>query len=189
MKRQNDYINLLPRAERKPSLVASTGFLVSLAFVVAWLAVFGWQAKKQHDLKEKLAILNARKQVLSRLLTAERRELGLAGAGLSLKKLSLIKELLGERVLWSEVFQQFSQIVPRGVWFDSLEGNADGTAGITIKGGAYTYAVVSTFMLALQKTAFFENPQLVFAQKTKVQGRDVVGFEIVCGVKKAQGGP
>jgi len=97
---------------------------------------------------------------------------------------ALINSLLQERVLWSEVFKQFSFIVPKGLWFDNLEGNTDGRAEIKIKGGAFNYLSVAEFMLSMEKSAFFEKPQLVYAQKAVVQGQDVIGFEILCIIKR-----
>ena len=107
--------------------------------------------------------------------------------GTSPEKAWLIQSILSERVLWSEVFKQFSLIVPRGLWFDSLEGNSTGKAEMKIRGGAFSYRTVSEFMLAMEKSPYFEKPQLLSAQKVMVQGQETVGFEIVCGVKKPQG--
>jgi Tfp pilus assembly protein PilN len=128
--------------------------------------------------------------VLFDQVTTLQQELGIAGpAGPNSEKASLIKNLLGERVLWSQVFKQFSRMVPIGMWFDSLEGTAALKAEIKIKGGAVSYQTISDFMLAMERSSYFEKPQLTFAQKAVVQGRDVIGFEIVCGIKKAQGSP
>jgi Tfp pilus assembly protein PilN len=89
-------------------------------------------------------------------------------------------------VLWSEVFKQLSLIVPKGLWFDYLEGIADGTTRIKIKGGAFSYLSIADFMLSMEKSGYFERSQLSYAQKVLVQGQDVVGFEIICGMKKEQ---
>jgi hypothetical protein len=43
---------------------------------------------------------------------------------------------------------------------------------------------VAEFMLSMEKSAFFEKPQLVYAQKAVVQGQDVIGFEILCIIKR-----
>jgi hypothetical protein len=42
-------------------------------------------------------------------------------------------------------------------------------------------------MLAMEKSPYFEKPQLMFVQKAAVKGQETVGFEIVCGIKKTPG--
>ena len=91
------------------------------------------------------------------------------------------------RVLWSEVFKQFSRIVPGGMWFDNLEGSVAERAEIRIMGGAFNYLSVAEFMLAIEDSAYFDKPQLLYAKRAMVQGQEVIGFEIVCGIVKGQG--
>jgi Tfp pilus assembly protein PilN len=185
MKMVKEYINLLPPKEKKPASATSSQTLVVVLFVLAWLVLFGLKAKQWTDLQNRLSSLLPQKQVLEQQLDAIRKELGLAAApGANPQQAALIQSLLKERVLWSEVFYQFARIIPRGVWFDSLDGSSVGTAEIKIRGGAYNYRLISDFMLAMEQSGYFEKPELLFAQKATLQGRDVVGFEIHCNVKK-----
>jgi Tfp pilus assembly protein PilN len=188
MKVSKEYINLLPREEKKPRRAASTGFLLFLVFVLLWLAVLGWQMNAAWKLKKRLASLAANKQALQQEVGALYKELGISTSpGASQDKAALINSFLNERVSWSAVFKQFSIIVPKGLWFDSLEGTASERAEIRIRGGAFNYLSVAEFMLAMEKSGYFENPQLAYAQKAVVQGQDVIGFEIICGIKRARG--
>jgi Tfp pilus assembly protein PilN len=188
MKVSKEYINLLPREEKKRRRAVSTGFLLFLVFVLLWLAVLGWQMNAAWKLKKRLASLAANKQALQQEVGALYKELGISTSpGASQDKAALINSFLNERVSWSAVFKQFSIIVPKGLWFDSLEGNASDRAEIRIRGGAFNYLSVAEFMLAMEKSGYFENPQLAYAQKAVVQGQDVIGFEIICGIKRAQG--
>ena len=188
MKKSKDYINLLPAEEKAPRRAANKTAIIAGLFVLVWLAVFGWQAKQFLDLRSTLASRTMKKEMLQQQLAGIFKDLGIAlPAGTSPEKAWLIQNLLSERVLWSEVFKQFSLIVPPGMWFDSLEGTSAGKAQIKIRGGAFTYPTVSTFLLAMEKSPYFEKPQLLSAQKAVVQGRETVGFEIVCGIKKSPG--
>lgn len=181
-----DYINLLPREEKTASGRTSTGTLLLILYALLWLGVFAWQAKQAWDLKKQLAALGLKKQELFTQLEAIHKELGLVvPAGSSPEKAALIHNLLGERVLWSEVFKRFAHIVPKGMWFESLEGSTGGRAEIKVKGGAFNYLSVAEFMRAMEKSGYFERPQLLYAQKAVVQGQDVVGFEIVCEIRKS----
>ncbi|HYA86644.1 MAG TPA: PilN domain-containing protein [Nitrospirota bacterium] len=190
MKTAKEYINLLPTNKKKPALTSGPWLVAGTLFVLVWLVLFGLKAKQWIDLQARLDSLMPQKQFLEQQAAALRAELGLTtAAGGTSEQAALIQSLLKERVLWSEVFQQFSRIIPRGIWFDSLEGSSVGEAEIKIRGGALTYRLISDFMLAMEQTGYFEKPELVFAQKSILQGRDIVGFEIHCGVKKSRGVP
>jgi Tfp pilus assembly protein PilN len=189
MKTVQEYINLLPPKEKQPAKAVSPWLVAGTLFVLVWFVLFGLKAKEWMNQRASLASLMPQKLMLEQQLAAMRAELGLTGGpNANSQQAALIQNLLKERVLWSEVFQQFSHIIPRGVWFDSLEGSSAGQAEIKIRGGAFNYRLISDFMLAMEQTGYFEKPELLFAQKSTIQGRDVVGFEIHCGVK-TQGVP
>jgi Tfp pilus assembly protein PilN len=191
MKTAKEFINLLPAKEKKTAKALSPWLVAGTLFVLVWLVLFGLKAKQWMDLQARLESLMPQKQSLERQLAAIRAELGLtaASAGVNTEQAALIQSLLKDRVLWSDVFQQFSLIIPHGVWFDSLDGSSVGEAEIKIRGGAFNYRLISDFMLAMEQSGYFEKPELVFAQKSTLQGRDIVEFEIHCGVKKSQGVP
>ena len=181
-----DYINLLPREEKKPSLVMDRGGLLAILFTLVWLGLFGWQVNRQWEVDRRLATLLGQRQALRQQANVVFKELGISAEGSSPERAALIQSLLDDRVLWSEVFKQFSQIVPKGLWFDGLEGNTTGKVEIRIKGSAFTYLAVAEFMSAMDKSGYFANPQLSYAQKGVVQGQEVVSFEIISGIKKKQ---
>lgn len=184
--KKKDYINLLPREEKRPGAARDrTAVIVAALVVIVWVGVYGSQVLQARDLKKRLAHVTDTKEGLLKEFRALHQELGLSmPAGVSREKAALIGSLLGERVLWSEVFREFSRIVPKGLWFDSLEGSAGQRAEIRIKGGAHTYLPVAEFMLAIEKSDYFDKPELLYAQKVSVQGRDMIGFEIICGIRK-----
>jgi Tfp pilus assembly protein PilN len=187
MKSVKDYINLLPPKDEARSRFNNRAFLPALLFTLAWLGLFGWQATRQWELRSRLAPLTAQKLALQRQADAMRKGLGITdSAGTGTNNAALIQSLLDERVLWSEVFRQFSMLVPKGLWFDSLEGNTTAKAEVRIKGGAVNYLSIAAFMLAMEKSGYFINPRLSYAQKITVRGREVVGFEITCGIMKKQ---
>ncbi|MCK9419929.1 MAG: PilN domain-containing protein [Nitrospirae bacterium] len=188
MKSIKDYINLLPQEEKKPFSLETWGIILSLVFIVVWLGLFGRQVWQYRLLQNRITTLNAQKQTLQVQADALRKELTIASpSGMTRDKAALIQDILQERVLWSEVFKQLSRIVPSGLWFDYLEGISDGKVEIKIKGGAFSYISIADFMASMEKSGYFEHPQLSYAQKAVVQGQDMVGFEIICGMKKSQG--
>jgi Tfp pilus assembly protein PilN len=188
MRPGKDYINLLPPEEKKPLSFAMWGLLAALLFMLVWAGIFGWQVRQYRVLQRRYATLSSQKQALLSQADALRIELAkVSPSGMTRDKAALIQDILQERVLWSEVFRQLSRIVPTGLWFDYLEGIADGKAEIKIKGGAFNYISIADFMVSMEKSGYFVHPQLSYAQKTVVQGQDMVGFEIICGMKKAEG--
>ena len=188
MKPVKDYINLLPPEEKKPMSFATWGVLLALAFILVWLGLFGMEALQYRVLQNRITTLSSQRQALQLQSDALQKELAIVSpSGMTRDKAALIQDILQERVLWSEVFKQLSLIVPTGLWFDYLEGIADGKAQIKIKGGAFSYLSIADFMVSMEKSGYFENPQLSYAQKAVVQGQDIVGFEIICGMKKAKG--
>jgi Tfp pilus assembly protein PilN len=188
MKSAKDYINMLPQEEKKSFSFAAWGILLVLAFILVWLGLIGWQVRQYRLLHNRMTTLSAQRQSLVLQADALRKELAIASpSGMTRDKAALIQDILQERVLWSEVFKQLSRIVPTGLWFDYLEGIADGKAEIKIKGGAFSYLSIADFMASMEKSGYFEHPQLSYAQKSVVQGQDIVGFEIICGIKKSQG--
>jgi len=188
VKVSKDYINLLPRVERA-RIQLDVGWVLPVAlFLFAWLLLFGLQWKQQARLHGQLAQLAQKKQGIQGDLLALQKELGIdSPMDVSREKKALVTSLLKERVVWSEVFRQFSRIVPKGMWFDSVEGTATDRAEIKIRGGSMNYLSISDFMLSMEKTGYFKTPQLVYAQKTVINGQDVVGFEIIAAVTKGQG--
>ncbi len=187
MKPATDYVNLLPREEKKPTQPPGFTSIVIIVFVLVWIVLFGLKLKQRWDLKAKLDSVTAQKKTVEGQVAAIRAQLGITAPGANPDRAALIQNLLKERVLWSEVFKQFSRIIPRGVWFDSLDGNSVGKAEIKIKGGSFNYVSVSDFMLAMEQSEYFSKPQLLYAQKTVVHGHDVIAFEIICGIKKSRG--
>ena len=187
-KLKKEYINLLPREAKRAALAVGAWQIITVLFVLIWLAAFGLQLKQRGDLQARLGSLTAKKQALDQQVAAVRKELGLTGApGSNPQSAVLIQSLLKERVLWSEVFKQFSRIVPRGLWFDNLEGSTVGKAEIRIRGGSFNYVTIADFMHAMEQSSYFDKPQLLFAQKSVVQGNEIIGFEIICGVRRPGG--
>jgi Tfp pilus assembly protein PilN len=183
-----DYINLLPHKANKPALVVNRWGLAAIVVTLVWLGLFGWQMKRHAEADHRLAAVQGQQQALQQQANVVLKELGLtAAAGSSAERAALVQTLLDDRVLWSEVFKQFSQIVPKGLWFDGLEGTTTGKVEIRIKGGAFTYLAVAEFMTAMERSGYFANPQLSYAQKIMVQDQEIIGFEIISGIRKKKG--
>lgn len=188
MKTAKEYINLLPRKEKQPVQPMNALLVGAALFLLVWIGLFGLKAIQLRRLSADLSSRELQQHHLEQELADLSNKLGLTPEqGSSLNKPALVQRLLKERVLWSQVFQQFSRIVPQGVWFDTLEGSSIGDAKVQIRGDAFDYRLISDFMLGMEHSGYFEKPELVFAQKALVQDHDVIEFEIHCCVKKSQG--
>lgn len=189
MARRREYINLLPADSAGARWVPGEGTVLAVLFAAGWAAVFGWQAAQMFRLQGQVDALEAKKAPLAQQLAMVRQQLGITApeGQMNPERAAVVMGILGERVLWSEVFVQFSRIVPKGLWFDTLEGSATGNAEVRIKGGALGYLAIAEFMMAMEQSRYFEKPQLVYAQKAVVQGQEIVGYEIVAVISRTKG--
>jgi len=117
------------------------------------------------------------------------------------KKLMAVKGLLKDRILWSEVFREASLILPPNVWLTSIDatepvpavsgGSPSGarpsqaTEGKQIKftGFAKSYAAVTQFISALERSDKFTEVALVYSQKNDASDSEQASFEIACNLR------
>lgn len=127
------------------------------------------------------------------------------------KKLTAVKGLLKDRVLWSEVFREVSFVSPLGVWLTSIEtvepspsvggggpsGLPAGQAGsrptpiaegkqIKFVGFAKSNAAVTQFIAALERSEHFTEIALVYAQRGTESDSQQVNFEITGNLRTAR---
>jgi len=127
------------------------------------------------------------------------------------KKLTAVKGLLKDRILWSEVFRDMSLIAPQGVWLTSVDavepasavsgGGSSGlpagqagaqppqtTEGKQVKftGFANSNAAVTQFISALERSERFTEVALVYSQKNGAPDSQKTSFEIACNLRSVQ---
>lgn len=111
------------------------------------------------------------------------------------QQLAAVNHLLKSRVVWSDVLREVSLIVPEGVYLTRLEttessapGGSGGKApgplshkegkGIRFVGFAPSHTPITSFMEAMERSPYFTDVALIYAQKGSEVGASRVGFEL-----------
>jgi Tfp pilus assembly protein PilN len=178
--------------------------LLSLLLASAWEAVsaraLGHQlqqiASQRDALTKEVTRLTGEITNFQHQQTTERQE--------AERKLTAVKGLLKDRILWSEVFREVSFIVPPGVWLTSIEAAEPGsvvaggassgarllqaTEGKQVKfsGFAKSNAAVTQFIAALERSEHFTEISLVYSQRNPEPGSQQVNFEIAANLRTAR---
>ena len=160
----------------------NTGMLLLILCALLWLGVFGWQAKQAWGLKRQVTQLTLKKQELFAQLEAIQKELGLTvPAGTSPETAALIHNLLGERVLWSEVFKQFARIVPKGLWFDGWKAAPESAQRSGSKAERSAILPLQNSCLPWRSRAISRNPSSCTRKRPRSRGRTSSGLRFSAG--------
>lgn len=178
--------------------------------LVILLLASAWEALNARALSQQLSQLTVQRDALTnevirltqeitsfeRQETIERQE--------AEKKLTAVKGLLKDRVLWSEVFREVSFVVPPGVWLTSIEtvepGSPIGDGGssgarpaqtlegkqVKFIGFAKSNAAMTQFISALERSEHFMEIALIYAQRSDEPGSQQVNFEIAANLRIAR---
>lgn len=102
-----------------------------------------------------------------------------------------VRELMKNRIPWSDVVREVSVLVPEGVWLtrmESLDSQPDGVlksaVGKTIRfiGVAQSQAAVNQFISSLESSPRYGTVSLVFSQKGGGEGVQGVSFELMAAM-------
>jgi Tfp pilus assembly protein PilN len=102
-----------------------------------------------------------------------------------------MRDLLKNRIPWSDVVREVSFIVPDGVWLTHMEsldakpvGLLSTAAGKAVRfvGLAHSQADVNRFISSLERSPRYGAVSLVYAQKGAGEGVQGVSFELTAGL-------
>lgn len=175
------HINLLPwREERRQELrkeflvmLAGTAVFAVLALIVTNRVYSGWidnQNSRNAYLQRNIDELNNQVKEIKEL-EAKRRQL--------IDRMKVIQDLQGTRPLVVHVFDEMVRTLPDGVFYQSL-GRSDKT--IEISGVAESNNRVSSLMRQMDKSEWFENPNLTSVQAAPEYGDQASAFKMTVGI-------
>lgn len=178
-------INLLPwREERRQELrkeflviLAGTAVFALLAVLVANRVYTGWidnQSNRNAYLQRNIDELNRQVQEIKEL-EAKRRQL--------IDRMKVIQDLQGTRPLVVHVFDELVRTLPDGVFYQSL---ARADKKIEISGVAESNNRVSSLMRQMDKSDWFENPNLTSVQAAPEYGDQASAFKMAVGISPPQ---
>jgi Tfp pilus assembly protein PilN len=154
--------------------------------IVILLLAYGFEKRETAMLKKELANLTSKrdgvKMEIARLTgeieaTVGRREVVRVEEE---KRLDLIKRLVRERILWSEVMRELSHTVPEEVWLTNLESGNSKRADrkeVRLVGLARSHLDLTRFITRLEGSNYFSDISLIYAQKGE-EPSGKVNFEV-----------
>ncbi len=169
-------INLLPR-ERIGRRVVAPRILVGLvsvvvvaALVLATIALNVRNAVVQAE----IARVNARIEELKPQVAEVEALQGQVAA--ARRKEQLLRELQGLRIPWERVLGELRKILPTDVWLTHIVAKSDGS--LSFDGIGLRYESVARFIVNLEASPVFQNPEFRVAQTTGVAGREAISFAL-----------
>lgn len=174
-------INLLPwREERRQELrkefltvLAGTVVFALLVLLVANRVYNGWidnQTNRNAYLQRNIDELNNQVREIKEL-EAKRRQL--------IDRMKVIQDLQGTRPLVVHVFDEMVRTLPDGVFYQSLVRTEK---NIEITGVAESNNRVSSLMRQMDKSEWFENPNLTSVQAAPTFGDQASAFKMSVGI-------
>lgn len=176
-------INLLPwreerRQELKKEFLVALGGTVVLAVVLLLLTTSvynAWidnQGNRNAYLQRNIDELNRQVKEIKEL-EAKRRQL--------LDRMKVIQDLQGTRPLVVHVFDEMVRTLPDGVFYQGL---TRGDKKIEISGVAESNNRVSSLMRQLDKSEWFENPNLTSVQAATEYGEQASAFKMTVEISQ-----
>ncbi len=154
--------------------------------MIILLLAYGFEKRETVMLKKELAKLTSKRDAIkmdiARLTggieaTVSRRE---AVRVEEEKRQDLIKRLVRERILWSEIMRELSLTVPEEVWLTDLESRNSKRADrkeVRLVGLARSHLDLTRFITLLEGSNYFSDISLIYAQKGE-EPLGKVNFEV-----------
>jgi type IV pilus assembly protein PilN len=180
-------INLLAKKVSKKKagaiqhLVIGAAAIVVLLIGLAWvwasqnskLATLRTEISKQQAEKDRLKNVNEEKARFEK----EKGELE--------RKLAIITKLQKERIvpvhLLDELTRAFDAATP--IWLTNYSYTA---SGVTMEGYALSHEALRPLVDSLEKSPYYKDVELLYSERTEVQGRLIFHFSIKAGVEQPE---
>ena len=172
-------INLLPMTEQVkpkvalPSISAAAPFIIFCALVAALAAVSTLQTVRLRHLRGEISALKAEAIELAPLiqridqLTRERE--------LTLKRLAVIENLDQDRLARVRLTDELAKRLPDYMW---LTGFSEQNGSIVLNGVTFSNLLVAELIRTLERSVYYDQVDLVVAQRGTIDNRAVVNFTI-----------
>ncbi len=177
-------INLLPRERiRRPAIAPR--LLVALAFVAVLAAVAlttVYLNVRNARVRAQIDEVNARIEALKpQVAEVEGLQRQIAEAR---RKEQLLRELQSLRIPWEKVLNELRKITPTDVWLTGVDAKGEGS--LAFRGFGLSYESVARFMVSLDASPMFQEPDLTLGQKQVQGNRDVISFVVIARLAPAQ---
>jgi Tfp pilus assembly protein PilN len=104
------------------------------------------------------------------------------------RRAELVMPLITERIFWSDILYDISNMVKPGLWLTRLDssgrvGEGKGVAGVKLNGMALSNDLMYDFMDTIDNSPEFDGAALVYANRDKHGGGDAFSFELTFNFK------
>jgi type IV pilus assembly protein PilN len=178
-------INLLAKKASKKKAGAIQHLVIGAAAVVILALGLGWvwvdQSGKLATLRTQIAKQEAEKVRLKNVneekvrFEKEKGELE--------RKLAIITRLQKERIVPVHLLDELTRVIDAGtpIWITNY---AYTPGGVALDGYSLSYEALRPMVDNLEKSAYYKGVELLFSERSDVQGRQVFRFSIKAGVER-----
>jgi Tfp pilus assembly protein PilN len=179
-------------------VVLPVSFLLLILSILAGTAV---EFTRTQSLKTEIKDLNQRKAVVSQSLDSIRSETGEvlrqteATTDANKERERLLQQLQQVRIPWADLLREVSVLIPDNVWLTRMEGVEEFQAGsstgatqstdltksvneLKFVGFGASHMAITQWMSTLERSRYFRDVTLVYAEKKSDEGGVKVNFEI-----------
>lgn len=105
-------------------------------------------------------------------------------------RIMFIRSVLGKKTYWSEVFREFSHLIPEGLWLTGFTSvYVEGARRLVLKGEATSANKVAGFLLSVEQSPLFGKATLIFSEVAENVRPHLYRFQFEVPVAgKANGG-
>ncbi|HEY6001100.1 MAG TPA: PilN domain-containing protein [bacterium] len=180
-------INLLARKVSKKKAGAIQHLAIGGAVLLLLVAALAWvwfdQAGKLAKLKSDIAAQEAEKVRLKNV-NEEKAKFEKEKTELE-RKLAIITKLQKERVVPVHLLDELTKIIDIAtpIWITNY---AYTPAGVTMDGYSLSHEALRPLVDGLEKSPYYKGVELLFSERTDMQGREVFRFSIKSGVEQPE---
>jgi len=170
-------INLIPyrvaRRQQQITQHVSVFFAVVILAVLLALAAHTLSSMELSELKEQTLSLQKQNAALKQKI-GKLHNLGSLRSDVE-RKLQIVDRLQEGRFHSLKTLHEIARVIPENVWINSVSNN---DADVTLTGLAESNKAVASFMRKLDKSALFNNVQLMVISRVVVEGLPVRSFNL-----------
>ena len=170
LKSEETEINLLPEdIQEEARLISIKNNLITATLLTAicFTMGLGLFVKKMHDKDVYLAALNAQMKKVKPRVTAVKK---------MLKDVSIIREIMSMKPLAIDIVSEVYEVTPANFSLNMIEFESG--KSLTIRGSSPSLSDMLKYVAALEKSPFFENVKVKYANKRMVENKEMADFEI-----------
>ena len=176
LRHEGAQINLLPETTQEEYRIDLVKKNVMAGLVIAGLIIvmaFGLILKKIHDKHLYITYIDVElAKIEPQVKTAKKMA----------KEIEIITSKIAERPLAIDLVSEVFRITPSGVTLTMMEYESRKT--VTLRGTAPSLSDIFNYVATLEKSPYFKNVKVKYANKRTGQSQNTADFEIICPISK-----